>query len=415
MKALIEKLEKVLGQYGYEISSLKNFDDLPSKELAFSIYSECHQDLIALAPKASKRFYNEYDVDILDYFIREIVLEATRNIACIWENMEEIKEVNSELPIFISLDDVDHLERVDKFNEKDKQEIYNFFKENNYELYCLINNNIKYYFLKDLELDIIERNHAVTVVSRNAFEKNLEVLFQKIKKDIEDEEYLFSSCPFTVIQASTERKLVAKSPLEQKVMDIFEQMNCEIIQAEDQNNNTVYLVWNLLLEKYALSVAENMQEVAKQLKEHKVPFEHKNSYFDVFEDFKVINCYSFKSIQDLLDRVVEKFDLDYFGINKSEILNLRKSLSIKQIYAVVKVATDNRFDFSIESDAVFFESYNEALKNYICETLQVSSEYKMQVDKEICTKEDADNVWEQILYKYSSLEYYLNLVTLEIK
>ncbi|PVX10366.1 hypothetical protein DDV74_09635, partial [Campylobacter jejuni] len=89
------------------------------------------------------------------------------------------------LPICIDLINANVVESVNSFDNECEQEILDFFNENNYELCYIIENNVKYYFLKDLELDIIEKNYASSVVSKNAFQKDLKILCESIKKDIE--------------------------------------------------------------------------------------------------------------------------------------------------------------------------------------------------------------------------------------
>ncbi|HEF8023605.1 TPA: hypothetical protein SBC13_001779 [Campylobacter jejuni] len=185
MNLLVKNIKKTLKQYGHNFSSLKKENFSLSEELAFVFYSKYAQILIPFAPSAVKEFYDENDADILDYFIERIVKEALKNIVCIWENKESIENANPELPICIDLINANVVESVNSFDNECEQEILDFFNENNYELCYIIENNVKYYFLKDLELDIIEKNYASSVVSKNAFQKDLKILCESIKKDIE--------------------------------------------------------------------------------------------------------------------------------------------------------------------------------------------------------------------------------------
>ncbi|EPV9157155.1 hypothetical protein ACWAVC_001970, partial [Campylobacter jejuni] len=81
----INAIIKTVTGLGYKIDSIKAYDyQLESEEL-FKIYRKCSQELIKLAPIASKKFDKGASIALLDHHILNIAREGFDNAFKIYE------------------------------------------------------------------------------------------------------------------------------------------------------------------------------------------------------------------------------------------------------------------------------------------------------------------------------------------
>ncbi|EPU6794195.1 hypothetical protein ACVY0B_001187 [Campylobacter jejuni] len=282
----INAIIKTVTGLGYKIDSIKAYDyQLESEEL-FKIYRKCSQELIKLAPIASKKFDKGASIALLDHHILNIAREGFDNAFKIYESRKSIKNVNTELPVFIN---IDALNRLNEGKNECDDRFIGFFKKHNYTPYTFSYKDSTYYVLKDDELDIFEKNFATTGISRNAFEKSLSDLYKKTLQSLIDDYLCFNhSC--LVIDKNTEKITTPTNLLDVRIVEILNYMDFEVREGKDPLGYTVFFLWDIQKQKYYLQNIEDLEKVKMELEENNIDCEVHDNYCLV-DDLKVINCY----------------------------------------------------------------------------------------------------------------------------
>ncbi|ECP9569184.1 TPA: hypothetical protein SBA32_000068 [Campylobacter jejuni] len=408
----INAIIKTVAGLGYKINSIKAYDyQLESEEL-FKIYRKCSQELIKLAPVASKKFDKGASIALLDHHILNIAREGFDNAFKIYESRKSIKNVNTELPVFIN---IDALNRLNEGKNECDDRFIGFFKKHNYTPYTFSYKDSTYYVLKDDELDIFEKNFATTGISRNAFEKSLSDLYKKTLQSLIDDYLCFNhSC--LVIDKNTEKITTPTNLLDVRIVEILNYMDFEVREGKDPLGYTVFFLWDIQKQKYYLQNIEDLEKVKMELEENNIDCEVHDNYCLV-DDLKVINCYCGSNVQSLLELIPDGYFKDY-EIDQENMLTLEKSFlpedkKVKKVYAILKQPLINQCEFDIENAVMLYDDYNEALKVFIDNVQLDLKQYGIY--RVLETEDDVNNAWEELIYKFEGyLEYYEVLKALKV-
>lgn len=138
-------------------------------------------------------------------------------------------------------------------------------------------------------------------------------------------------CNFTIIKSNSEVPAIGKNPLEERIIEIFHEMDFQVLKAKDLNDNTIYFLWDEQREKYYLSNSIEKNYLASELKKSGLNFKVQNGYC-LINDLKVIDCLNSTSLEVLIDFLPYDYYEDH-EINIDEIFkgeNMDKFIEISK-------------------------------------------------------------------------------------
>ncbi|WP_234284625.1 hypothetical protein [Campylobacter sp. TTU-622] len=215
-------------------------------------------------------------------------------------------------------------------------------------------------------------------------------------------------CDFTIIQNNSEIPAMAKNPFEKRIIEIFYEMDFQVLQAKDLNNNTIYFLWDNQREKYYLENKLRENYLASVLKKEGLIFKDQGDYCLV-DNFKIIDCFSSSSLEILIDFIPD----DYFEDYEIEFVKMSKDL-IKH-YGLNNVANEteiNALSYALQDCCTMYCNQN----NKIGLTSEQIDDFKKHIiERYVKGDNEPDNMQgvEDIVY---SLHYsmMISLIPVEI-
>ncbi len=174
-------------------------------------------------------------------------------------------------------------------------------------------------------------------------------------------------CNFTIIKSGSEVPAIGKNPLEERIIQVFHEMDFQVLKAKDLNDNTIYFLWDEQREKYYLSKSLEENYLASELKKSGLNFQVQNGYC-LINDLKVIDCLNSTSLEVLIDFLPYDYYKDH-EINIDEIFkgeNMNKFIEISKDlikhYGLDNVANEteiNALAYALQDCCAMYNEKNE--------------------------------------------------------